>query len=382
MNGDPEGRTYFVTDSLIQRGPTSWRWSYHPVFPDGTCGERQWETVTGCRYKREAKAAVARRLVELETEGPGQEKDMPTLLAYTERTAKKLRSIGKIGEDTASRYVGEIRNCGDMAELPMDEVTEDHVMAMMARLQQRSLARETINKRVQKVRLMYAYGIGEGIVSKNPCLFVPTLPRTARRVKGLAPFEGEALKRALPFVDWRLRMAISIALATGMRGEEVCGLQWGDWQGDTISVERACIRSSTTGKAVVKEPKTPKSLRVLPVSFVLRAALLLWCTEQNREFEDAGCEVSPADFILGLPGGSPCNPQRIRELYRELARSLGIEGGFHRLRHTFATKLGEDNVDSKTIAYWLGHVSPWFSEQNYVDQSLRKMRESLASTYL
>lgn len=133
---------------------------------------------------------------------------------------------------------------------------------------------------------------------------------------------------------------------------------------------------------MVKEPKTPESLRVLPVSFVLRAALLLWCTEQNREFEDAGCEVSPADFILGLPGGSPCNPQRIRELYRELARSLGIEGGFHRLRHTFATKLGEDNVDSKTIAYWLGHVSPWFSEQNYVDQSLRKMRESLASTYL
>ena len=36
---------HIVFDSLTQRAEGTWRLSYHPVFDDGSCGERIFETI-------------------------------------------------------------------------------------------------------------------------------------------------------------------------------------------------------------------------------------------------------------------------------------------------------------------------------------------------
>jgi integrase len=142
-------------------------------------------------------------------------------------------------------------------------------------------------------------------------------------------------------------LGVIIAMETGMRIGEICGLRWDDVDFDkhTISVERTVLRtySYETGKTalVINDPKTPKSKRKVPITNNLCEIL--------EKYKSIG-------YICTGKEDVPTEPRTLRSYYTKRRDRLELpKVNFHGLRHGFATRAIAKNIDPRTVAEILGH---------------------------
>lgn len=167
--------------------------------------------------------------------------------------------------------------------------------------------------------------------------------------------------------DTPFNLAVQIALMTGMRQGEICGLRWGDvdFMGRTIWVRRAVARDG--GKTYVKTPKTKSSIRDIPIADALAEVLMSRYRSMQTARAEVGLDASPKAmmqlYVIGEIDGSYHNVHMIWKQWNALAKSLGLVGtqgtvpAFHDLRHTFATYAIAEGVDVKTVSSILGHAN-------------------------
>lgn len=163
-------------------------------------------------------------------------------------------------------------------------------------------------------------------------------------------------------------LPVALAVLTGMRIGEVCGLRWADidWRHSVATVRRNVTRlyDPATGRAtlVVGEPKTRSGFRDVPLVPVLRRMLR----------GAAGRTPEPDAYVCGNRT-EPAWPCTVRDKFGRLIRRLGLPRiTFHGLRHTFATRLVEDQGDNgnlKAISVILGHSDVTTTMNLYVHPS-------------
>ena len=147
-------------------------------------------------------------------------------------------------------------------------------------------------------------------------------------------------------------LSILLGLFSGIRVGEICGLRWSDLDfiNNTLSVNRTAQRiknlddeSSSKTKLVVDKPKTESSIRVVPLPEILVSILRKYKQEND-------CYVFTNNTII------PKDHRAVEKYFASVLKRVGIkELNFHSLRHTFATRLREQNVDIKVISELLGH---------------------------
>ncbi len=159
-------------------------------------------------------------------------------------------------------------------------------------------------------------------------------------------WEFDEVDRVLEQVDTEPRIAniVRLALATGMRMGEVCGLQWGD-----VDFTKGVIhvRRQRTKEGVVKVPKW-NSKRRIPMSDAAREALTL---QKPATFMRRGTQ----DWIFVDDQGL-FQFDRIRDGYVRIVRKSGVKWlSFHGTRHTFASHAVMRGVPIEVLQQWLGH---------------------------
>lgn len=169
-------------------------------------------------------------------------------------------------------------------------------------------------------------------------------------------------------------LSILLGLFSGIRVGEICGLRWSDLDfiNNTLSVNRTAQRiknlddeSSSKTKLVVDKPKTESSIRVIPLPEIL--VLILRKYKQEND-----CYVFTNNTII------PKDPRAVEKYFASVLKRVGIkELNFHSLRHTFATRLREQNVDIKVISELLGHSDWKITQSIYVHASLDYKRDSV-----
>lgn len=165
---------------------------------------------------------------------------------------------------------------------------------------------------------------------------------------------------------------ILLALSTGMRIGELCGLQWGDidFANQTISVQRTIQRiydpgAKTKTRIIIGEPKTMSSRRTVPLSTTILPILHRLKSHQNSDYLLTGAST----FI---------EPRTYREYFSTLLKKSDVEHiNFHSLRHTFATRLIENGADYKTVSTILGHSSINMTLNLYVHPQLSHQRNAV-----
>ena len=86
-------------------------------------------------------------------------------------------------------------------------------------------------------------------------------------------------------------------------------------------------------------------------------------------------EKAPADtYVLSASSRSP-DPRTVQRQFKQFIAGTGLEDvHFHTLRHSFATRLIELDVDVKTVSVLLGHSSVQTTLDYYVHSLLDQQR--------
>ena len=176
------------------------------------------------------------------------------------------------------------------------------------------------------------------------------------------------------------KLGILICLYSGIRLGEICALCWNDIdtqqkifhirrnvQRIYTKDERALTSEESSTKIIIGTPKTQASLREIPIASHLWE--LLW-----REREKFPC----ATCIISEKSGTFHDPRTYQLHYKKYLQECGLRyRNFHALRHTFATRCIEKNIDIKSLSEILGHSSVNITLNRYVHSSMEQKRSQI-----
>ncbi len=152
-------------------------------------------------------------------------------------------------------------------------------------------------------------------------------------------------------------------VGTGLRSGELLGLRRRRVHPELRRIEVIEVRyeAGEFGAGFKQEPKSPASVRVVPMCEQVRQAV-------ERQLPASG---EPADLVLPGPGGSngvprgaraPLATYNLRRAYKAAVGRAGADlahldlRGPHDLRHTFATWLEDAGIPSRVIDELMGHA--------------------------
>ena len=167
-------------------------------------------------------------------------------------------------------------------------------------------------------------------------------------------------------------LGVLLTLNSGLRLGELCALRWSDidLHAGFLRVEREVQRLYEKGhtRLVVQPPKSESSCRRIPLPADM---LSLLATYKPKNV---------GSFCLLTGSGDPLEPRTMQNRYRSLLKRAGVPyRNFHALRHTYATRCIEQNVDVKSVSEMLGHSDVRITLQTYVHVSLRHKQQAVQS---
>lgn len=155
-------------------------------------------------------------------------------------------------------------------------------------------------------------------------------------------------------------------LCTGMRLGELLGLRWGDidFEKDELHIQRTIIKvkdpdnPDESWHLTFGDPKTPASERTIPLHQTAIKLLADVFEQQEINKTNAGAAYEDNDLVFCTKLGRPLDPINMRRTFYRICDKAGISGLHpHCLRHTFATRGAEKNVDVRVMQRFLGHAS-------------------------
>lgn len=277
-----------------------------------------------------------------------------------------------------------------IGEILLDDLKPDDVQRWVNSLTDKYSA-VTVRKAFTLLRSAMIQAVERDRLEKNPTRTVkpPKLP--APKPNALDEASRAVVMRMVDAEDLSpIMLAVKIALFTGMREGEVCGLRWRDVNLDEMSLSVREALGNNDGVYYVKEPKTAGSRRTIFYPATLRDSLSRRRTAMQKACLAAGIPFTEKLYVLGEISGEFMRPEFVGKRWREIAQALDLNGTegrrptFHDLRHTYATVAIANGVDVKTVSSSMGHSNAAMTLNTYASadpEAKRKAAAVMASAY-
>ena len=224
----------------------------------------------------------------------------------------------------------------------------------------------------QALKLQYI-----GVNPSDAC----TLPRIEK--KEVKPLTEEDIQNFLTEIhDEPFKDLFTVALFTGMREGEICGLSWKDinFKNGTITVRQQLQRSKERGIGFyIAKTKNSRSRIITAAPFIMDTFKEIKAEqEKNKQLlEEAWNNEWNLVFVYG--DGSIIPPQTVLKHYKRIAERIGRpDTVFHTLRHSYAVTALQLGDSLKTVQATLGHATASFTADVYGHVS-EKMRQDSAA---
>ena len=203
--------------------------------------------------------------------------------------------------------------------------------------------------------------------------------------KEIVPLTEEQVRQLLAELEKGepLKNMILLALFTGMREAEICGLSW-----DSVNMERAALTvkqqlqkvPGADGRSVFRiNPftKNGKS-RILTLPEMVLDILREEQRKQAEAQEYAGSAWdNPWNLVFTNAVGGYICPQTVLKHFKAVCKKIGAENArFHDLRHTYAVLSLQEGDSPKTVQENLGHATAAFTLDRYGHASEKMKRDS------
>lgn len=158
-------------------------------------------------------------------------------------------------------------------------------------------------------------------------------------------------------------VALLLDLGTGLRKGELLALTWKniDFKKKQIKVKNNLVRTKDRNGIsglYIQSPKTKKSIRVVPIPSYLNDLLITYKEKQKEAKIKADILYQDNDLVFCTNLGKPLEPRNFNRRFSEIIKKAGIKNAtVHSLRHTYATRLLENNTHPKIVQELLGHSS-------------------------
>jgi integrase len=307
-------------------------------------------------------------LVKFKTEVEAGEYIAPekmTLENFVKEWEKKYAS-NELSETTLLSYLSHIRNhiLPVLGHKRIDQIKPVHIISMLDEIKRVNDADKPLSMRSKQdvylaIRNIFERAVEWQIIKSNPAKNVKKPKVTSQKeISVYDEEEIEALFTAAAEEPFHWRVFLTLALAAGLRRGENLALEWPKVNLDegTINISQIIVKG--LNGAIIKDPKTKRSKRVvsLPSSVIeeLKLFKLHWKKEKlkigelwiENEHEWLFCNLDGTHFY-------PTTPTTWWRRFTKRANVRFIR--LHDLRHTSATLLINQGVHAKIISERLGH---------------------------
>lgn len=196
------------------------------------------------------------------------------------------------------------------------------------------------------------------------------IPRNAREPGETFAYNLTQIRRILDILPLLPKAVIATASFAGLREGELRGLEWPDYTGESLSVNRSIWKN------VVNRPKTRASAQAVPVIRQLAEIL-------NAHRLSMGNPATGVMFHSG--GGDPMDLSKLgQNIIRPAVEAIKLEWyGWHGFRRGIASNLYELGANDKVVQRVLRHAKPHVTKERYIkafDPAVLAAMKSLETT--
>jgi integrase len=334
---------------------------------DPATGRRRQLRRRGFKTKKAAEDALKALLGDMR-DGDYVEPSNQPLRVYLEAWLKTVEATRK--PSTAGMYAHKMRRyviprIGAMRLRQIDGATLDALYAELRISGGRHdkngepspLSEQTVAVVHRILHRAMSNAVKRGLIRSNPATVVE--PPRSSAPRSMQVWDSDQMRHFHErTADDRLRALWVLAATTGLRRGEVCGLMWSDL---TLDAGQAAIRRSrvpVAGKVVESTPKSGRA-RVITLAPATVAAVRKHRKAQLAEKLAWGAGWNETGYVFIQEDGKPLRPDWLLHRFDELVAVCDLPriGGFHGLRHSFATIALAANVHPKVVQEILGHAN-------------------------
>jgi len=214
------------------------------------------------------------------------------------------------------------------------------------------------------------------------------LPRIEKKeVNYFQPEQIEDIRKALENEPPKWKMFVHLLLITGARRGEILGLKWDKVDFDKNRIYICNNILYTPDKGIYEDtPKTERSKRFVVLPVETMTELKAYKHHQTEEFFRNGIPHKINNFVFTQIDGSPMHPDSITDYLNKFSKKYNLPHiNAHAFRHTMASLLYFNGVDSVSISKRLGHAQVSTTANIYahvIEEADQKNADILSDIFL
>lgn len=358
---DEDGRQYSASRPCpeLKRNPRHGSWGFRAsagTVPDpkpGAPGHRKRRYVQESGYRTAKEAKEARDAALKKYKGQGERFFDKTTVGEFLTDWLKRRELRPSTERMYSAYL-ERDILPAIGDVRLVKLTRNDVAVLIDSLRDAGRGATTVRRIHATLSSGLTAAVKRGLIDSNPAALAE-LPEPAKdKVKVWG--RDETLRFLEAAHGHRLGTLYEVAIMTGMRRGELCGLKWEDV--DLVEGRAVIRRNLVQVGTEVREgqPKTTAGERTVGLSSHVVTLLAAWRNRQDAEREAWAEAYTDTGRVFTYEDGRDLRPGYPSKVLDTLVKRLGLPPmRFHDLRHLFASIQLDAGTPLAMVSKLMGH---------------------------